>query len=223
MEKISNSNHIFYAGHNYPIVQNRVYIVDSAGTIVGEHLPNDYKGLMMPVIERNFFRSNNEVSFREAFNPNVYKVTDNKIEEKYKFDFGQYDIPSKFWEIDITEDFPIISSHGFAIVEKYYESNRYSFFTSLIQKENNVDSYHIILDKQDSSIHKKSIEDDRFGDVFRWPIGFDESTLIFAVTPPYLIDNIEELNLDDTLLKNVHFERNDNPILVFCNINQIVE
>src|SRR5690606_23089683 len=104
---------------------------------VSRNLKNDYHNQMLPMEEINFSKEGDQLFFKEAFNPVIYRIEEDTIVPTYRFDHGSYAIPAKFWEVDIMQGFEMINQSGFADVYRHWESDRYAFlrFTFRARRE----------------------------------------------------------------------------------------
>jgi len=213
--KRPNGNYLFYGGYNAPIVQNRLLEADAHGKVIKTYLPNDYSGKLIPVKERNFSCYKGRVFFKEAFNNQVYSVSDT-LETTYLFDFDPYSLPPKFWDLDFMEGFQLINENGFAHIEDYWESDHWALFHISIQKQGQMTHQLVLYNKQAGKVSRNEMQEES---LWLQPIGFDENSeeLLFLVHPKMLKQSLEKGALtpvqDITNLKD-----DDNPVLVYVKL-----
>lgn len=208
----------FYSGYNMVAGDHRLVLADSHGVVRKELLPNDFNEMMLPVQEQSFFKGDDAVLFRESFKTRVYQISEqDSLKELYRFDFGAYTVPAKFWEMDPFEGFEMISKQGFSDINFMEENERYMIVNVVTQKEreSNIELY--IWDKS-SNKEFKIVLDEELG-YFNSIIGIEENYLVFIAYAPYLVRNNESLNLSSeakTALRNL--SENSNPVILYAKI-----
>jgi len=219
-EILENNNYILYSGYNLPLAKFRLNEVSHEGKTIKQFLPNTYENEMLPMSENNFYRYNGQVYFKESFNPSAYIITKDSLELKYKFDFGSYKIPERFWEVDIMQGFEMISTTGFANIYNYIENENYSIFEIYIQKEGSVQNVQVIINKKNNKIYRNTIPIDS-NDIFNDPKGITENNkIIFITHPTYLKEATSNNIITDSGSKEIinNLKVNDNPVLLICSI-----
>jgi len=87
--------------------------------------------------ERNFFESNSSLKIIETFNKVGYQFSDDSIKPIVSVDFGNYAIPSQFWELNLLEGgFDLLQEKGFANLNGFFESDDLLLLSVHIQKAN---------------------------------------------------------------------------------------
>src|SRR5690606_26960911 len=219
-EKLDNGNYIIYAGYNLPHVTHRLVEINPAGVEVKRDFENDYKNEMLPMIERNFQKVGADVFFKEAFNPVTYRIGSDTIEPRFEFDFGNYRIPSRFWEVDIMQGFKMINSSGFADIYQYYENGRYAFFEIYIQDDKGIENHQVIMDKRNNTVSRRVFPKNE-NSIFYQSAGFTgENELMFVAPASFLKDYADKKDLDAHVQPVVgNMDRENNPVLVYVKID----
>lgn len=217
-EKINN-NYFIYSSYNYPIAEYRVLKTDLNGSLLTSYLKNDYTGLMLPVVERNFFRSAESVFLVESFNNRIYELFNDGVKSKYELDFKGYNIPAHFWENDMMAAFPELNNNGFFSILNHFENSRISLTGVIFQKDDKTEAYHLIVNKDLNKISKNKL-DNNWRDLFKTPVGITETNkLVFSTHPFNLTQNlemfVENIPLYDDIKK---LESQDNPVLVYSDL-----
>lgn len=218
-EKLENGNRIFYTGYNLPIAVYRLIEIGPNGEEANTYLKNEYTNQMLPVLERNFQSRDGNVYFKEAFNPTAYLIEEGALQPRFAFDFGKYQIPSRFWEVDIMEGFELINSNGFADIYQYMENENHAFFEIYIQDSEGVKNHQVLLDKRGHSISRRVFSKDE-NSIFYQLVGLDsDDGLIFVTPASFLKNHAEKHALDENLQALVdQIDKDDNPVLIYCSI-----
>lgn len=177
---LANGHYLLYGGYNLPFIEYRIVEVDK-GEIVGKHLKNDYKNNMLPMTERNFFQSQEQIFILESFNNRIYKYEDGEIKSVMQADFEKYAIPDKFWEMDLMEGFQMISQNGFANFRNVFSGNNIYLADIMYQKGRDVYKNILFIDEQSGKRYKikGNLSDET---LYYYPIGIDEMGRAMFVT-----------------------------------------
>lgn len=217
---LPSGNFILYAGYNSSIFKYRLYETDINGKILNTYLPNSHSNNMIPVMESNFYKSNESVYFRESFNSKTFKFKSNHgLYESYEFDFGNSALPSKFWDLDFMEGFELINKSGFSNIYSYMESDKYSFFEIYLQKNNSVNNVHVIYDKMNKKAVKIAFNKNE-GSIFYHPVRLSEQSDIYFIShPKYLKGTLDKLNFNAEDLHIINkLKEDDNPVLIYARL-----
>lgn len=215
---LSNGHYLLYGGYNLPFIEHRVVEVDK-GEIVGRYLKNNYDNNMLPMTERNFFESRDNLFILESFNNKIYKYDDGEVNSVMVADFDNYSIPDKFWKMDLMDGFQMISQDGFANFRNVFSGNNIYIADIMYQKGRDVYKNVLFIDEQSGGRYK--IKGDLSDEMlFYYPIGIDEKGRAMFVTyasilQDYLTKN-PSLNNHIVLRK----EEVDYPVIlkVFINV-----
>ncbi|HLT06022.1 MAG TPA: 6-bladed beta-propeller [Cyclobacteriaceae bacterium] len=215
----SDGDYLLYASYNLPLSNHRIIRFDPSGELVSRNLKNDYHNQMLPMEEINFSKEGDQLFFKEAFNPVIYRIEEDTIVPTYRFDHGSYAIPAKFWEVDIMQGFEMINQSGFADVYRHWESDRYAFFEVYIQSQEGVQNHQVLLDKKENSLSKK-IMSRKDNNIFYRSAGFTaEDELMFVTPANYLLQYAEQHTLDEQVRQIIEtIEKEDNPVLLICKL-----
>ncbi|WP_215226631.1 6-bladed beta-propeller [Echinicola shivajiensis] len=211
--KKPNGNYLFYGGYNAPLVQDRLIETDQNGNILASYLPNDYTGKLIPVQEKNFTNYDEKIYFKEAFNPQVYTVSDT-LKPSFAFNSSSFSPPSEFWDLDFMEGFQLINEKGFAFVEDYLENKDWVLFHISIQKQGEMKHELILYNKHTGALRRNELTETS---LWYKPIGFDENSgkFMFLVHPQVLME-AATLRAHSRVLSDI--EVDDNPVIVFASI-----
>ncbi|EPR66511.1 6-bladed beta-propeller [Cyclobacterium qasimii] len=177
--RLEGGGFLFQGGYNLPFVTHRVIQTDAEGNIQHRYLKNDYENQMLPMTERNFFPSDKGVFMLEIFNPNLYLFQTDSLTQVLHANFGIYDLPSNFWEVDLMDSFGEINENGFATFKGVFQQGNLMVIDIVAQKGMSM-SKHILF-KKDKDIYKlKADRDDDM--VFFYPIGINKEEQVLFVT-----------------------------------------
>ncbi len=215
-----NGNFWLYGGYNLPVVKYRLLEVDERGKTIHRYLKNEYENKMLPVTERNFFRTDQGINFIESFNNNVYQIKQDSLVKIYSGDFGKYNIPKAFWKKDIMDAFKMISKKGFANFYGVFSSEKWDVLDVLYQYKNKVFKNILFLDKQKHEVYKlKANRTDKF--LFYYPIGFNnEDQLLFITYRSVLLEYSKDNSLPSHLISKLPEEQFDYPVILKVTINE---
>ncbi|UCS94917.1 6-bladed beta-propeller [Echinicola marina] len=213
--KKTNGNYLFYGGYNAPIVQERLIETDPKGNILASYLHNDYTGKLIPVQERNFSLYEGKISFKEAFNPKVYSVSDT-LNPTFEMNSSPFSIPSEFWELDFMEGFQLINEKGFAFIEDYFEGKDWVLFHISVQEQGKMNHELVLYNKSTGALKRNELTE---ASLWHKPIGFDENSgqFMFLVHPQVLM-KAKTLRIHSNDLSDI--EVDDNPVIVFASIGE---
>ena len=220
-ERIDDSYYL-YSSYNLPHATYRVSKINQKGELLENYLKNEYSGLMYPMIERNFFKSDDSVYLTESFNNEIYSVTSNGLKRMYNLNFENYNISKDFWENDMMIGFEKLNNHGFYSILSHFESPSLSLTRIVFQKENTSSSFHMIHYKNLGKIVNYKLYQD-WHEVYKRPIGIDSSdNIIFSASPFYLLENQEMLKNNSTInLEINNLNEQNNPVIIFTNLNPV--
>lgn len=210
--KLGQHTYAASGSYNLPFVQHRLVLMDREGKRMAEFLPNEYKNQMLPMTEKNFNRHKDRVFFHEIFNPVAYEVERDSLLPRFQFDFGNYGIPKKFWEVDIMQGFEMINQNGFATLNSYWENEVLAFMEVLVQAQGEITHHHVIWDHNTGEALKRVVSDKR-SPIFKQPVLLLDDQIIFIAQA----SDIGELDRDLLPDGSVWIDSNENPVLVFAN------
>ncbi|WPR73925.1 6-bladed beta-propeller [Algoriphagus sp. NG3] len=208
----------FYSSYNSVAGDHRLFVVDGAGEVKKELLPNDFNEKMLPMDEQSFFEGNEVVLFRESFKGNVYQLSEeDSLKEVYTFDFGANSVPEKFWKMDAFEGMEMISKQGFSNITFLEENDRYFVAYVDYQKERDSKKTLYVWNKKTDKDFVMEI-DEELG-YFNSLIGLQGDQLVFIAYSPYLVRNSEKLNLSDKAKASLAAVTEDsNPVILYAKI-----
>ncbi|AEL25591.1 6-bladed beta-propeller [Cyclobacterium marinum] len=177
--RLEGGGFLFQGGYNLPFVTHRVVRTDAEGKIQHRYLENDYENVMLPMMERNFFPSDKGVFMLEIFNPNIYLHKADSLTKVLHADFGTYDLPANFWDVDLMDSFGEMNENGFATFKGVFQQENLMVIDIVVQKGRSM-SKHILF-KRDKDIYKlKADRDDDM--VFFYPIGINKKEQVLFLT-----------------------------------------
>ena len=207
-----------YSGYNSVSGEYRLLSTDSQGAIREEYLKNDFSEKMIPLSESSFFQGNQETLFRESFKPEIYTITENGLDLKYRFNFSELKVPESYWEMDAISGFEMIDRNGFANIEFVAENNQFVIFDLFIQNEGEIWKEFVILNKDSKVARKIKVNTDINGHLMT-PIGLENDTILFISYAPYLVRNKQNLNLSQEALSVIDtINEDDNPAIFYAKI-----
>jgi len=171
--KLPSDEYLLYGGYNLPIIKNRVIKVSAKGEIINRYLPNEYAGKLLPMTERNFFRSGNKINFIESFNHQAYQYKEDSLAPIYTIDFGQHSIPSSYWEMDYMESFPMLNEKGFGNLTGIFQGNQNTLIECMLQGPYGVNKQLLFFKEANKPVLSIKIDEEELP-VFYYPIGVDD-------------------------------------------------
>ena len=176
---LDNGNFLFHGGYNLPFISHRVIQTDAKGKVLQRFLENDYENQMLPMIERNFFPSEKGVFMLEIFNPNLYLHQADSLAQVLHADFGTYNLPANFWDMDLMDSFGKINENGFATFRAAFQQGNLMVTDIVIQKGRSVSKY--ILFQKGKAIYKlKADKDEEM--LYFYPIGINKKEQVLFLT-----------------------------------------
>jgi hypothetical protein len=127
-------NYFFSTSYNKRY-KYRIFVTDAKGNILQSFLPNT-SNINIPVTEFNFFKYNNKLFYKEAFNYIVYQCKRKEIFPVYELDAGRYSIPPDFFNKKFITAFEEIHRRGYFLIKSFFETSEFSVFEILFQKMN---------------------------------------------------------------------------------------
>jgi hypothetical protein len=176
---LENGNFLFHGGYNLPFVSHRVIQTDANGKVLHRFLENDYENQMLPMIERNFFPSEKGVFVLEIFNPNLYLHQADSLAQVLHADFGTYDLPSDFWDMDLMDSFGKINENGFATLRAAFRQGNLMVTDIVVQKGRSVSKY-LLFQKGKATYKLKADKDEEM--LFFYPIGINKKEQVLFLT-----------------------------------------
>lgn len=208
-EKLADGSYVVSGSYNKPLINHRVAVLSADGERLKVFLPNDYSNEMLPMEERNFHKEGERVFFHEVFNPVVYEISNDTLEARHRFDFGRYDLPSQFWEVDIMQGFEMINKNGFANIYSYWENESKAFCEVYIEGEGENKNHQVIWDKESNKAVQRIFSQDQDA-AFYHPVGLIGEQLVF------IAQAAQVLNLE-TEFDTQGIDKDDNPVLLFVD------
>ncbi|MFN3996907.1 6-bladed beta-propeller [Algoriphagus sp.] len=175
--KLSSGDFLLYGSYNFPLTKHRMVHVNNNGEIVNSFLENKYKNKMLPMTERNFFESGDDLFIIEIFNHRVYRYVE-KLEGFIDINFEEFSLPSNFWERDIMESFPDLLEKKFASLMGVFSDKGLMLINIDIQGEYESMRKLILIDsdKKNNYIFTSDININNF---FHNPIGVENKKIYF--------------------------------------------
>jgi hypothetical protein len=215
--RLKEGSFLFQGSYNLPFVSHRVIQTDAEGNIQHCFLKNDYENKMLPMTERNFFASDQGVFMLEIFNPNLYLHQGDSLKQVLNADFGTYNLPSNFWEVDLMDSFGKINEDGFATFKAAFQQGGLMVIDIVVQKGRTISKY--ILFKKGKEIYKlKAERDDDM--LFYYPIGINsDEQVLFLTYRSILAKHAQEF--PDTFSVDALPEKDfDYPVLLKVKLNE---
>ena len=221
-EKVK-SKYVIYSSYNsISSSPFRLKTIDEKGNIKNTYLKNNTK-LTYPV-PANLLQFGSVIYFQEGYHNSTYILESSDLEKTYTFDFGEYSIPDAFFEMDRREGLNLIQNKGFASLRCYFGNKAIDVFEVLvIQKNKDAKVFQIIYDRQQNRLYRKkfNMESDNYLP-YKQPSSVTRNNELVYLSSAYgIIENRESLKdvvVNDKALEGM--EENDNPVVLFCEINK---
>jgi hypothetical protein len=216
--KAGNGYFWIYSGYNKEAGKYRLKLISGDGILKEEFLENSFLGDLLPLLEPVFFEGGEDVLFRETLKPIIYELSKKGPVERYRFDFGSFQVPDKFWEMDAIQGFNLINTQGFANINFINETKDHLLVDILIQKEGQNKKEILVLTKSTNRWFKIKVEEARNGH-FLTPIGLSGEYILFISYAPYLVRNRVGLNLGSAAQKSlVNLNEDSNSVILYAKI-----
>ena len=146
-----------YDGFNYHYVgvntgqPYQLYVTDNIGQSTGEFLPQPPAAPMSFPNSNSFSLYDNAVNFCPSEGNDIYRLNDGKIETKYRFDFGRYNITDEYYKKTMQELVTsYFASNPIAYKYAFHESDHCAILEVVIQADVNIDPRLVygVLDKK---------------------------------------------------------------------------
>ncbi|AFL83099.1 hypothetical protein Belba_0440 [Belliella baltica DSM 15883] len=216
--KLNSENYLVYGGYNLPVITHRVIEVGNNNLTGRKFLENTYKNQMITMTERNFFKSTDELFVIESFDNIVKKYSNGNMISYLFVDFGKYNIPSKFWELDIMEGFEMINENGFASFHGVFADNENLLLSVFHQSREGVFKKLLFLNKPYDKGYSIEIRRDE-NNPFYQPIGIRDDRVLFITYRSILINYLKEKEESSTFLAKIPQNDFDYPVIVFSKTN----
>lgn len=217
----SRGGYWLYSGYNKVAGDYRLRAVSTDGELLQNKLENNFNEKMIPLGEAAFFEGDGETLFKESFKPEVFRLTENGPELKYRLDFGNLTVPAKFWEMEAIPGFEMIDQDGFANIEFVAENEAYALFDIYIQKEGESRKELLIYNRQSKNSQKIKVDRDLNGYLLS-PIGIEGDYLLFISYAPNLVRNKAKLKFSDEAFDRVgKVTEDDNPVIIYVKIPEM--
>lgn len=209
--KLSNGDFLLYGSYNLPLTKHRMVQVNNNGEIVNSFLENKYKNKMLPMTERNFFASGNDLFIVEVFNQRIYRYVEN-LEGYIDFNFEEFSLPSNFWERDIMESFPDLVERKFASFKGVFSDKDLILINIDIQGEYENKRKLILIDsiKGNNYIFTSDLN---INNLFHNPVGV-ENKKIYFYTYQSAIKSLKENYLSIDLINKIPDKEFDYPVII---------
>lgn len=93
------------------------------------------KSNMLPMVENNFGRNGEWLTFHESLNHDLYTIENGKLDLSYAMDFPNYKLPKKLHELSGMEVIEELQRSNYASIINYLENHDYIFLNVLLNNE----------------------------------------------------------------------------------------
>ncbi|MFC5626011.1 6-bladed beta-propeller [Algoriphagus winogradskyi] len=209
----SSGNFLLAGGYNLPIVADRVVLTDSIGIIQSTFLPNDYENEMLPMGERNFYESGENLLYSEIFNNRVYEYSEAGLMPILEIDMGKYSLPDNFWDVDLMVGFSRLQENGFATIKSVFEDDSNYLVNIHIQSKAGSFKKLLLINKEtgDSNYWDGTSSEE---EVYSDPIAMENGEITFLT-----YHSVLKKKLEGDLPPNLQEMNYDYPILLTTKIN----
>ena len=128
----------------------QLYITDSSEQTVGEFLTQPPSAPLNYPNHQTFSLYNNAVNFCPPEDNGVYRLKDGKMEERYRFDFGDYSITDEYYKKNVDDLTNFFTSNSIANKEAFFENDYCAILFVTIQGAVELEPLFVvgILDKR---------------------------------------------------------------------------
>ncbi len=202
-----NGYYWFYLGNN--LSKNRLVKTDKKFDKKGEYLPV-VSTKILPLVENNFVQGYNNLTFRESFNSNLYRMEEGELIHSYFIDLEGLQISEKELSKPPFELVKTLENKTYAVVRSYLENKQYLFLMVLKYIPNeNPQIYYWIQNKKNKKEKILKIK--------------DFSELSYLTYPQFLSEDNEIYFLGYCLSdKNEISNENSNPSIVKLKIENLL-
>ena len=118
-------NYWFYVGNNTTYGDAKMICTDENIANVAYYLHQ--KSNMLPMVENNFGRNGEWLTFHESLNHDLYTIENGKLDLSYAMDFPNYKLPKKLHELSGMEVIEELQRSNYASIINYLENHDYIF------------------------------------------------------------------------------------------------
>lgn len=126
-------NYWFYVGNNTTYGDAKMICTDENIANVAYYLHQ--KSNMLPMVENNFGRNGEWLTFHESLNHDLYTIENGKLDLSYAMDFPNYKLPKKLHELSGMEVIEELQRSNYASIINYLENHDYIFLNVLLNNE----------------------------------------------------------------------------------------
>lgn len=126
-------NYWFYVGNNTTYGDAKMICTDENIANVAYYLHQ--KSNMLPMVENNFGRNGEWLTFHESLNHDLYTIENGKLDLSYAMDFPNYKLPKKLHELSGMEVIAELQRSNYASIINYLENHDYIFLNVLLNNE----------------------------------------------------------------------------------------
>ena len=116
-------NYWFYVGNNTTYGDAKMICTDENIANVAYYLHQ--KSNMLPMVENNFGRNGEWLTFHESLNHDLYTIENGKLDLSYAMDFPNYKLPKKLHELSGMEVIEELQRSNYASIINYLENHSY--------------------------------------------------------------------------------------------------
>jgi hypothetical protein len=197
----------FYLGNNISASDYKLIRTDTNFVERKNYLPARKKGL--PIIENNFNKSE-YLTFRESFNPDLYRMTEKELVNSYNIDFGRFNVADNLLDNQATL-VEKLENIEYCIARSYMENEIYIFLLVIkyTPKKLEPDLFYWIINKtneEETIIHIKDFNEESY---LLYPQILTDDAIYFL---GYDISNSDEI-----------VNQNSNPRIIKIKINEFFQ
>ena len=183
-------NYYLYTSHNKMMHKYRLYKYDLDWNQIEGFLVNDFSGKVLTLYEKNLICGNNSIYLKESLQPIIYEISENEIIPAYFFDFGDFNIPKKYWTMDGVDGYFFLQKNGSALLRHFFTNKEYSLFVIILQKEMSPTILMYLLHcRMDNEFYKTSIQESKKFPYLLTPIGISSENEVIMLNFPELQDD----------------------------------
>ena len=159
-----NNGYWFYIGNNPSFSQYKLIRSDNNFNQKNEYFKISENGV--PLIERNFVKGDDIVTFRESLSPYIYTIN-SELKCSYYIDFDKFEIPDAILSSKSTSMIERLNEIEYASIMNYMENKNYTFLLIMKYTPKNMlpDLFYWIIDKktkEEKLIRVKDFDENSF-------------------------------------------------------------
>ena len=216
---LTNDGYIFSTGGNTVFENNQnLHTRDFNGNLRSTFHPIKTRNIPSVAVD-NFTGNGKDIYYLEPFNNTVYRIEKDSLIAKRTLDFGSYNLKNDAFEGENSlENFMKVIQNGVGLIQSYFESNEYLYFSIVLQKEPEpARNFHLIAHKK-SGVSKRIESIPETAPAFQFTAS---NQLLFVFQPQDLLNlangNPQIFELGKEVIESI--KPDDNPVILLVKPN----